>query len=273
MRVLLGRAACAGALLALSACASTEMSVSPYQARDAITSTAVIVPISQSEIYVDVPASQVSRAAGGGLLPALIDATVDSVKASNAAKDLKPLRDAVVDYDFDHVMVDEFRKSLSADAWLHLRDVKVVKDTNPSMIDRAREGEGDDAVLVATTNYHLSNDAGSLWIEVHAAVYLKPNVIAKLAPTHDPGRPAWSKVLWVSYSLPDAARTRADNLRVWADDGGARLRRDLTSGAAKAAELIAEDMASQDQPAGVTNSPGGSVERRADGSETFHGVG
>ncbi len=268
----LGLVSLAG-LLALSACATPDGTMSPYQARESISSTTVLVPINQSEIYVDVPASQVSRATGGGLLPALIDATVDSVKASNAAKDLKPLRDSVVDYDFDRVLVGEFQKSLSAKPWLHLQNVKALKDTNTSSVKQARDKAGEDAVLVATTNYHLANDGGSLWIEVHASLYLKPAIATKIMPTNSPTSALWNKTLWVSYSLPGASKLRADNIHTWAADNGTRLRRSLNAGAVKAAELLARGVEVETQTPGITTTTDGSLEIKADGSETFRGVG
>src|SRR5215469_16608974 len=73
----------------------------PDGARDKFTSTDVVVPIRQSEIYVYVPPSNVSTATGGGLIPALVDLAVDSVRTSKAENSVKALRDSLVDFDFD----------------------------------------------------------------------------------------------------------------------------------------------------------------------------
>src|SRR5690242_17815904 len=73
----------------------------PDGARNKFTSTEVVVPVRQSEIYVYVPPSNVSSATGGGLIEALVDVAVDSVRTSKAEKAVKDLRDSLVDFDFD----------------------------------------------------------------------------------------------------------------------------------------------------------------------------
>src|SRR5438105_2590773 len=67
-------------------------------ARDKISSTDVVLPIRQNEIYVFVPNSNAAAAAGGGLIAALADAAINSVRTTKAETAVKPLRDALVDF-------------------------------------------------------------------------------------------------------------------------------------------------------------------------------
>src|SRR5258708_1995626 len=78
-------------------------------AHDKIASTEVVVPIRQHEIYVYVPPSTGGAQAGAGfglvgaLVGVAIDASIDSVRTSKAETAVKPLRDVLVDYNFDKV--------------------------------------------------------------------------------------------------------------------------------------------------------------------------
>src|ERR1700683_849873 len=92
----------------LGACSSVPVHESlPVAAREKISSADVFVPIRQNEIYVYVPPSTAGSSAGasagllGGLVGAAIDAGVNDVRSSKAETAVKPLRDSLVDFNFD----------------------------------------------------------------------------------------------------------------------------------------------------------------------------
>jgi hypothetical protein len=107
----------------------------PPAARDGLASTEAVAPISQSEIYIYVPATTAGQ--GQGLIGALIDAGVDSYRAHTAESGVKPLRDAAVDLDFDRTFSAQLQASLSQVSWLHLDGVRVIKDGAPKQINAA----------------------------------------------------------------------------------------------------------------------------------------
>ena len=262
--------------LALTACVAVvpEHVALTAQARAGITSTEAVLPISQGELYIDVPASNVSAATGGGLLPALIDAGIDSVRASNAAKAVRPLNDAVVDFNFDTVLADEVRKSMAGADGVHVDTVRVIKDASPASFDRALAASKDGAVLLAITNYHLANDGGSLWIEVHAGLYRsgagpKPAGSGADSPSA-PANALYRNTFWYTINLPGASSNRDQNIALWSVDHGALLRTDLRRGALKLSEMMASDIQVIDTPgATIVTNPGGSLERKPDGTEVF----
>jgi hypothetical protein len=242
------------------------------EARASLSSTEVVLPVPQSEIYIDVPASHLSTATGGGLLPALIDAGIDSARASKATKDVTPLRNAVVDYSFDQAFSNAF-KSIAADDGVHVDSVRVVKDASLPGLDQAVAGSKSSSVLLASANYHLANDAGALWIEVHAAVYHAGQAPAG-AHASAPTSALYRNTFWFTVNLPHASAKREENLAAWAADNGALLRTDLTRGAKKISELIVADLKASDAPGAATaSSTDGGLERKADGTEVFHGAG
>src|SRR5260221_118142 len=82
----------------LGACASLPVHQAlSSETKQRITSTEVVAPVRQSEIYVYVPPSRLSGAgAAGGLVGVLVmtavDASVDKVRSSKAEAAVKPLR-------------------------------------------------------------------------------------------------------------------------------------------------------------------------------------
>src|SRR5580692_1676538 len=92
-------------VLFLGACAGIPPHEAlPDAARDKISSTEVVLPIKQREIYVFVPNSTAGAASGGGLIGALVDAGINDIRTSKAEAAVKPLRDALVDFDFDKIL-------------------------------------------------------------------------------------------------------------------------------------------------------------------------
>jgi hypothetical protein len=242
------------------------------QSRASLSSTEVVLPVPQSEIYIDVPASNVSAATGGGLLPALIDAGIDSARASKAAKDVTPLRNAVVDFSFDRAFSDSF-SSIAATDGLNVDSVRVVKDASLAGLDQAVIGSKSGAVLVASANYHLANDAGSLWIEVHAALYhagKAPTPASGAANEHvsAPANALYRNTFWFTVNVPHPSAKRDENLAAWAADNGELLRTDLKRGAAKISQLIVADLQGADTTT-ASNASDGVLERKTDGTEVF----
>jgi hypothetical protein len=236
------------------------------QAQGSLTSTEVVLPISESEIYIDVPASHISTATGGGLLPALIDAGIDSARASSAAKAVTPLRNAVVDFSFDESLTNSFRALSDADG-LHVDNVRVIKDSSPSALDTAISASKSNVALIASADYHLANDAGSLWIFVHAAVYR-----SGVSPAASPSAAAnalYRNTICFTVNLPQPTKNRDDNVAAWSADHGALLRSALKKGATKISQLVAADIHATNAAPGAIDQADGRLERKADGTEQF----
>lgn len=248
-------------LLLLAACATLPPTQPlPGQARSEISSSEVVVPIRQSEIYVFVPDSQIAAAGGGGLLLALIDAGVNSVRTSKAETAVKPLRDAVVDFDFDAMMRDDLKDSLSHLDWLHVHDVHVVKDVTPKGFDNELVGSKDEAVLFTTMDYQLSNDASALTITLNAGLYANSDALRALRPGKASSPSALENAIYRNtfrFDAPAPSPTidRDQNIAEWSADHGAVLRAALKKGASDLAARLAGDLGG---PASAGGSPAAS---------------
>ena len=123
-------------LCALAACSGMPVhEVLPDGARDRIGSTEVVAPVRQSEIYVFVPVA--TAGASQGLIGALVDVTIDSIRTSKAENAVKPLRNALVDFNFDDALQSDLKASLAQSKWLKVQNVRVQKDISNNAMAEA----------------------------------------------------------------------------------------------------------------------------------------
>lgn len=261
----------------LAACATvtpphTEL---PVAARDGISSTDVVVPVRQGEIYVFVPDSQVAAAAGGGLLWALVDAGVNSVRTSKAEAAVKPLRDAMVDFDFSQVLQDKLKTSLSQIPWLHAGNVTISKDTTAAGMDGALANSKASAVLFAVTDYHLSNDGAVLSIVVNASLFGNNDALNALAQskTKSPktalGNSIYRNVFTFEETLPGSSDDRDRNIAAWDAQGSSAMRSALKLGAMKLSMMLVADLQGPGEGGGLGDDADGVVMHSSDGTLKF----
>lgn len=242
-------------LVLFGACATPVSEPLPLAARDIISSTDVVLPSKQNEIYVFVPDSQLTAAAGGGLLFALIDAGVNSVRTSKAETAVKPLRDSLVDFNFDEALGGELKSSLSEVSWMHVGNVRVIKEVTTDATDRALTDSRAGAVLFATPNYRLSNDGDELFLSVNVSLFpnddalraLKQKDKSKSASASKGSKTAqelslYRNTLKFKAKAPGATSDRDRNVAAWSANNGAAMRSILKLGAAKVAMMLADDL-------------------------------
>jgi len=178
---------------------------------------------------------------------ALVEVSIDSARTSKAEKAVKPLRDALVDYDFDGMFKDEIKASLSPVAWLAVGDVRVVRDVADASLDNDLTSSKAGAVLFTSADYHTSNDADVLYVTMHAALFANNDALRALHPTNKTPKTAFANTLYrdlITYEtkLPNATDDRDANIAAWSADHGAAMRAALKQGAAKLGALVAYDL-------------------------------
>jgi len=267
----------------LSACVSLPPAhvALDVKARDNVQSTDVIAPVRQGEIYVFVPQTS---SAGQGLLGAVIAAGVDGVRTSNAEGAVRPLRDAVVDFDFDGLLRQDLKASMSQVQWLHVGDVRVIKEVATASMDGAIAGSKASAVLMANADYHLSTDGGTLYITIAARLFPNSPALTPIKPADAESKPRsdfsnaiYRNVFMFQARIPGATDTRRLNMDIWAANHGELLRATMTKGLSKLTGLIATDI--QEAPVAATepaktdtvlaDGPDGVLTRHANGTLAF----
>ena len=250
-------------LFLLGACATAvpPHAYLPDAARDRISSTDVVLPIRQSEIYVFVPIT--TGGAGFGLLGALVDISVDSVRTTKAEKAVKPLRDSMVDYSFDDTLQTDLKNALTQLTWAHPGDPRVVKEVTNDNMDRVLASSKADAVLFATTDYQLSNDCDILTITVLTGLYPNNDALRSLRKGKKGKFPTalenslYRNVLIFKARVPGATGDRDHNIAILDADKGEAARTLLKMGTAKLAAMLVDDIQRHENAANAT---GGTAE-------------
>jgi hypothetical protein len=268
-------------VLILGACAGIPPHEAlPDAARDKISSTEVVLPIKQREIYVFVPNSTAGAASGGGLIGALVDAGINDIRTSKAEAAVKPLRDALVDFDFDKILRDDVKTSLSQVSWIHGDNTRVIKEVTNDNLDKVLDASKSDAVLFVAADYHLSNDSDEFFITAGVSLFpindaLKAIKAGGKSPKSSLTNSLYHNSLAFKTKAPNATSDRDQNIATWSKSNGAAMRAALKFGAEKLAALIAADLQGQDNAAAssdaaaavmIDGQPGDIVSRDADGA-------
>ncbi|MGN6149387.1 MAG: hypothetical protein ACTHPD_12670 [Rhizomicrobium sp.] len=232
-----------------------------------IASTDIVVPIKQGEIFVFVPDSQIAAAGGGGLLLALVDAGVNSVRTSKAEAAVKPLRDSLADFDFDGAIRDNMKSALSQVAWLHVANASVVRDVSPDSLDRDLAHSSASDVVFVNTTYMLSNDANLLTVSMSAGLFSKDDAVA---PKKAKQKTSLANSIYHNHftflmTAPKAA-DRDHYIAEWSAHDGAAMRAALKRAAEELPQLIADDLQNAQLPDGTAD---GVAHREADGSISY----
>ncbi|QUD90044.1 hypothetical protein [Phenylobacterium montanum] len=263
MRFGFASAAALSSVLALGACATVTPQHVPIgaKAQAAIPSTEIVAPIKQSEIYVYVPPANANAGAGFGLVGVLVAvsvaATVDSVRQGHAEEAVKPLRNAILDFNFDDTFRAELKRSVSQVGWMHVDDARIMKDVLPANIDGAITGSKDGAVLIVVTDYHLSTDGAQLYVVTNAALYPNSDALkalqagkAETGLKSDPANALYRNAFMYQARVPGASGDRNANIAGWSANGGEAMRKALKEAAVRIADLVQADL--QDQETGKT---------------------
>lgn len=197
----------------------------------------------QKEVTAEVDKSNVSQATGGGVLPYLIDVAVERSRTSSAETALRPIRDALVDYDVGAELQHALNTRLKTIPWLHVKKVDVVYDNKPKPIPALLAASSEDALLLVTPSYALSSNFSDLRFETEVRVVPRA---AHLMPA-DAGDDADKRMvpLYKTRFAQHTSVTVPGNLienahSVWAGDGDKRIKQALHESVRLTADQIIE---------------------------------
>ncbi len=233
------------ALLAGGCAIPTHVAL-PAGAREQLARTEVVVPIRQHEIYVYVPPAQ---NVNGGLIGALVVAVIDDVRSGKAEAAVKPLRNALVDFDFDAALKSEMQSALARDPFLGRGDLRIIKEVTSQSLDGAVTGSQAPAVLLVTADYRLSNDADILDVSLTPRLYAgtdalramlaKPDAKDKLALANT----LYRNILTFETRIPADPGGRDAYIATWSANNGEKARAALKLAVAKLSAMLAQDIA------------------------------
>lgn len=246
----------------------------PHKAMDAATVTKVtasqaVVGVKQSEIYAVIqPSANPLMGAGaiGAAIGSLEESAIDNSNYKANQKNVGPLRDALLSFDFDSLALADFQAQLPKAAWLHLGQVTLTKDTSGEGYDKPMNASQVPYTLFVSLDYHLSIDYRQLLVTEHLWLSPKPvpgstlrhgaNGYTYTVPGSDPGNAVYANTVTYETAIPDGviphqlAHQEAvdDAVQYWAKDNAAVTRSTLTTALSELSRLGLQCLQDYDKP-------------------------
>lgn len=190
----------------------------------------------QDEVKPSVELSNVTGAMGGGLVPALIDASINSGRADDAQQLIQTLYNNTEDYDFRIESV----KRITPQIQQVFQDIsfkpraEAVLLSNKARERRISQLEEGSTLLYLSTFYKFINDSKNLSTETVAFLYTKPE---KKKKKSDPIY--YNSIYFESDSLGEGG---ADSLSKWNENNGELFISTLNDSIDSTADILAYDL-------------------------------
>jgi hypothetical protein len=210
-----------------------------------------IVGLRQQEIGTDIIPSNLSNAMGssggaiGSIIGSIADASIDNARAKKAESAVKPIRDALIDYQPGNVLAADLQKALATVPGASPSHVDVRQVIDPETTAKWINGSGNASVLLVTLNYKLSPNFDSIVISAEASLHAGGNRLANIAQTKPDLPPlVYYNDLSTTVALPglNGPQSPEGMVTLWAADGGQPARTALNAGLQELAAMIAYDL-------------------------------
>lgn len=235
--------AIAGACVLLSACASTVHKPLSDASRNNISQLEMRVVVLQEGPIFSARPPGVAAAAGGGLIPALIDASVQKSRQESLVSKVHSVLEAVHDYDFR----EEYSSNLST----ALQNGFPLKVGKMSVVPSSLSREAADAAIAAT-----KNGAGLLLLISYYE--LEPNLSALTIRTSaslwSEGNPQKAYSNHLIFQATSGSLDLDRNTELWASENGQRLREQSLLGIRETLKMLVLDLGMK-EVVGKPNSP------------------
>jgi len=224
----------AASALALSGCASGRIAMTPEN-RGSIHSTRTVLGSKGDEIGAEINQSGVTRATGGGLLPVLIDAAVDSSRTKKANTAVSPIREAMSGFLFEQEFGHHLSLELAQISWLRGRPVDVVALDGKNDVSNIMASTSTGHLLFLESSHALTSDFRAVKIAVKATLY----------PVEKSGFPKaiYFNELTYQRAHPESEGAHRNHMiDLWAANNGQTLRQYLAEGMNEIAAMLIHDL-------------------------------
>jgi len=285
----------------------------PPNVAKAVQPVDVNVGIKQPELYAafEVSAAGQAAAAGCGAIPGIgillaaacggvagaMDASINASRAKAADETIRPLKDQIVDMQFDQMMNNAVAGALQNVPGMSVTSVVVTKTVEDKAYEETFRASKSNGVMFVNVDYHLTKDFSTLEVSARGLLYPR-SVSARTSaglPTDLPPAPqpalalqntAYRANVFYHVKLPVKAAEPGAYIAAWQADNAVLLRNGLENGTAEVARLLSEDiqrapevkvavLTKAEAAPGITadviaERDGGKLFRYADGSVHFH---
>jgi len=228
----------------IAGCATKQPSYIPLpsQAAQAINSSNVVILSTQHEITAEVDTSNVATAMGGGLIPALIDVVIEHSRSKSAEEVIKPVRDALIDYDIGAALRNSSGERLSAIPWLKVQKIEVLSSAGTDLVTNLLASSSEDILVIVTPSYTLTSDFSTLTTNAVLEVYPRSSNLKKFEKTEgrqsDKPTPIYKNQASHMYNLPSNPSDQNNASLEWAKNNGALIREGLKQGVQAISDIL-----------------------------------
>lgn len=196
-----------------------------------IRSTQVVSIISQDEITAHVVNPNITAAAGGGLLVALIDASIIESRTNEAESFIAPLREGLAQLDFREEYWARQKELFDSPNWMKSKQPTntAVNMTVTQIRDRVNSMQ-EDAFLILRTEYNLSSDFKRMVVQGYAQLWTKGQDLPSYA----------AKIEYQSAAVP--AEDKSEAVSYWNKDGAKAALATLYEGMDEVLNLLKIDL-------------------------------
>jgi hypothetical protein len=194
-------------------------------------------------------------AACGGAMGA-VDASVNATRAKAAEESVRPLKDELVDLNFDQLMRESLAQELQAVPGVRLADtgVTVTKTTTTEAYEKTFKASRSNAVMFVNLDYHLSTDFSTLEVSSRGLLYPRGTAAREAAklpaalpttssePVLALQNASYRSSIVYRAKHPAASDDATKNIAAWKADGARMLKLALQDAIAQSAALLAADL-------------------------------
>jgi hypothetical protein len=228
----------------LSACASVARLPTPAVSEESRASV-VLLSLNQQELEVDKP--DVGNA-GGGLIGALIEAAAESYMDKNRQAAIAPIRDALVDFNAEPLLLEQVRQNLPANLVRPDAEIRVVR--NAAALEDALVALGGANALVLYTRYAFDAEFRAIYVRMHASfgdVGLTRDKKGRAKSRYSSTSQKTGKVVEMTYQsqfpLSDPSGSYTPNIARWMTDAGKPITDAISAAIIEASTLAGRDLA------------------------------
>lgn len=256
-----------------------------------VTASQAVIGVQQVEVGVSGQPAIVPVFAGAtffsgfvaGAMTALASTVIENTELKHAEKAVGPLRNQMVDFDFDGPALQAMQAGLGKVAWLHLDKVTLTKDVSTDGYDKILDGAQVPYTLFVNESYFLTDDLKRLYVVAQIALLPRPtpgstirqgpNGTTYFMPPSDVSNAVYTNVVYYLTAIPPYAYAQfkgqaeaipvpphgyVDTDRVaavlyWGQDGAAPIRRALTDAAAELGQLVMQCLQDPRKPPSFTD--------------------
>ncbi len=213
------------AFVLVSGCTTTYVPLSE-SANGKINSTDHIVVQVQSEIKADINRSNMG-AAGFGLIGALVDVSMENSRTKTAESLIKPVRDVLLNYNFEDRVVSELANVLEKNTWLNSKSLKLEFNQDENFVDNAIKKSTSDAVGIIKPTYILSPLFDELKVQFEYLLFPASESFKKSAGIEDSESPIYKTIVEQKKELIGASQNKEVNAQRWAENNGQKIKEAL----------------------------------------------